>query len=168
MDLILVDKQKKKFTSISELRQTETLLYTLESKQAYFHQILPRLDSRRGIIDFGRTILKTRFGTATISDIHHLYETLDKLQSKDADIHSLSNKVTYIIKQLDNVTRVNSDAIANLSTLVKDAIVQSHDEFQHVNRDILWFNVMIYNHSKLYMNRQNLAYYSLFSKLTSC
>jgi len=146
-DLILVDKQKNKFTSISELRQIDSL----ESKLAYFHQILPRLDSRRGIKDFGGTILKTRFGTATISDIHHLHEILDELQSKDADIvYSLSNQVTYI-KQLDKITTVNSDATANLSTLVKDTMVQSHDEFQHVARDILWFNVTIHNQSKLYM-----------------
>jgi hypothetical protein len=39
-DLILVDKQKKEFTSISELRQNKTLLNTLENRLYNFQQIL--------------------------------------------------------------------------------------------------------------------------------
>ena len=63
-------------------------------------------------MNFGGTILKTVFGTSTIADLQNLHE----LQSKNADIvHSLLNQVTYV-KRLDQVTRVNTDAIANLSS----------------------------------------------------
>jgi hypothetical protein len=72
-DLLLVENQKKEFTLISELKQTDSLLNTLEQKLYDFYQILPKLDSRRGLIDFGGTILRTLFGTATLTDIHSLH-----------------------------------------------------------------------------------------------
>ena len=69
-DLILVEKQKQEFTSLSELRQIEALLNTLEDKLHNFRQILPKLDSRRSLLSFGGTILKALFGTVTIADVH--------------------------------------------------------------------------------------------------
>jgi hypothetical protein len=58
-DLLLVENQKKEFTPISELKQIDSRLNTLEQKLLYFYQILPKLDSRRSLIDFGGTILRT-------------------------------------------------------------------------------------------------------------
>ena len=59
--------------------------------------MLPKLDSRRGILNFGGTILQTLFGIATVSDLDMLQETLDELKSKNVDIaHSLANQVTYV------------------------------------------------------------------------
>jgi len=49
----------------------------LEFKLGDFYQILPKLDSRRGLTNLGGTILKTLFGTATVTDIHLLHETID-------------------------------------------------------------------------------------------
>jgi hypothetical protein len=103
-DLILVDKQKQKFTSFAELRQIEALLNTLEDKLYNFRQILPKLDSRRSLLSFGGTILKALFGTATIADVHQLHKTLDNLQSRNSDIvHSLADQVTYI-RKLNSIT----------------------------------------------------------------
>jgi hypothetical protein len=127
-----VEKQKRGFTSISELRQIETLLNTLESKLYIFLQVLPRLDKRRGLMNFGGTILKTLFGTATVTDIYQPYETLDRLQTRNSDIVlSLSNQLT-CVKKLDNLTKINVEALTNLSSIVKDSIVQSHDRFQQI------------------------------------
>jgi len=78
-DLILVDKQKQEFTSLSELRQTEASLNTLEDKLHNFRHILPKLHSRRSLLSFGGTILKAVFGTATIAYVHQLHKTLDNL-----------------------------------------------------------------------------------------
>ena len=75
-DLILVDKQKQELTTLSELRQIEALLNTLEDKLPNFRQILPQLDSRRSLLSFGGTILKALFATATIADVHQLHKTL--------------------------------------------------------------------------------------------
>jgi len=74
--------QKKEFTPVSELRQIVSLLDTLELKLSDFYQILPKLDSRRGLINLDGTILKTLFGTVT--DIHLLHETIDKLKLYNA------------------------------------------------------------------------------------
>jgi hypothetical protein len=53
------------------------------------------------------------------------------LQEKDADIvHSLENQITYI-KSLDLSSRMNSQ-ISNLSTVVRDFMVQSHVKFYEV------------------------------------
>jgi hypothetical protein len=57
-------------------------------------------------------------GTATVTDVHQLHETLDQLQTKSSYIvHSLSNQLTYI-KKLDTLTKVNTDAITNVSSVL--------------------------------------------------
>jgi hypothetical protein len=69
--------------------------------------------------------LKSLFGVSTISDIYSLYDTRNELQSSNSDIvHSLTNQVTYV-KNLDTVTKVNGNTIANLSTIVKIIMAQS-------------------------------------------
>jgi hypothetical protein len=117
------ERQKQEFTPVFELQQIETLLETLDSRLNEFHQVLPRLDPRRGLVDFGSIILKTIFGTATVSDIHLLHDIIDELKQKNSDItHSLSNQLTYV-KDLSTSSKVNADAIANLSSILKDQIV---------------------------------------------
>jgi len=87
----LVEQNEKEFISILEIRQIELLLKLLESKLHDFHQILPRVDRRRGLVNFGGNILKTLFGTATIADVQQLHEALNDLQLQNSDItHSLS------------------------------------------------------------------------------
>ena len=51
------------------------------------------------------------------------------------------------MKRLDKITAISADAFANLSSIVKDNIIQSHDKFQQITRD-MWFNVTIYCQSK--------------------
>ena len=102
--LLLIESQKQEFSPISELKQTETLLNTLELRLHNFQQVLPRLNRMRGLLNFGGTILKSVFGTATIHDINSLHETLNGLRSSTSDIlHSMSNQITYV-KKLDTVT----------------------------------------------------------------
>ena len=169
-DLMVVSKQQKEFTPISELKQIEILLNILESRLLNFQQLLPKLDSRRGILNFGGTILQKLFGIATVSDPHMLHEKLDELKSKDVDIeHSLANQVTYV-KSLDHKVRVNADAILSLSTILKNKMIQSHDNCQQIIRDIAWLNMTIYNHSVLFLviRKLSLHYYNLHSKLMKC
>jgi len=92
--------------------------------------MLPKLDNRRGIMNFGDTILQTLFGIVTVSDLHTLHETLNELKSKDVDFaHSLVNQVTYV-KGLDHIVSVNTDATLNFSTILKNEMIQSHDNYQ--------------------------------------
>ena len=63
-DLLTVEERKQKFTFNSELKLIDTLLTTLETKLHTFKQILPKLDPRRGLINFGGAMLKALFGTA--------------------------------------------------------------------------------------------------------
>jgi hypothetical protein len=67
-DLLLIESQKREFTPVSELKQIEMLLNTLELRLHNFQQVLPRLNHRRGLLNFGGMILKSVFGTATIHD----------------------------------------------------------------------------------------------------
>jgi hypothetical protein len=60
-DLFLVQNQTLEFTFVNELRQVDILLTTLESKLNYLKQFLPKLDPRRGLVNFGGVILKTLF-----------------------------------------------------------------------------------------------------------
>jgi hypothetical protein len=90
-------------------------LNTLEQKLYDFYQILPKINSLRGLIDSGVTILTTLFGTASLTDIHSLHETLDQLKSRDSDIaRFLSSQISYI-KNLDSTVKINSAGIAKFS-----------------------------------------------------
>jgi hypothetical protein len=149
-DLLLIERQKKELTPIYELKLIEALLQVLESKLQEFHQILPRIDRRRGLIDFGGTVLRSLFGTATVWDIHLLHDVLNDLELKNSDIsHSLSSQLTYV-KDLSATTKFNSEAIGNLSDIIKDNVVQSHDRFQQVTIDVLWLNVTLHSQITLY------------------
>ena len=155
---MLMHEQSKEFTSIAELKQIEVLLNSLESKLHYFYQLLPRPDIRRGMINMGGWALKALFGTATTGDIFHLHQALDKLQGEEADIvHSLENQITYI-RNLELSSRVNSQAISNLSVVVKDFMVQSHDRFYELTRDIMWLNLTVYSQSRVYMAVRQLEF----------
>ena len=87
-----------------------------------------------------------------------MQETFDLLQNKNADIvHSLSDQLTYV-KKLDTMTRINTNTLTNLSNIVRDTIVQSHDRFQQLTRDIMWLNVTNYNQSEIYMKIRQLEF----------
>ena len=52
------------------LRPLWSLKNTLETRLWYFHQILPRLDHRRDVLDLGENVLKSSFDVATGLDLH--------------------------------------------------------------------------------------------------
>jgi hypothetical protein len=85
-DLLAIEKQRKEFTSTSELQQIELFVRILEGKFNFYNQILPRPDSRQGLLYLGGNILKTTFGTATVSDVHELHRVLDDLQKTEIQI----------------------------------------------------------------------------------
>ena len=62
------------------------MLTTLETKLHTYKQILPKLDPRRGLINFGGSMLKALLGTAVDSDITSLHNNFDELQSRQQDI----------------------------------------------------------------------------------
>jgi RNAse (barnase) inhibitor barstar len=118
--------------------------YTSEGKISNFQKILPRLDLRRGLMDLGGSALKSLFGVATVADAHKLHESLNDLQTSYSDVaHSLSSQLTYI-KNLDSLTDLNANAITNLSSIVKDMVMQSHDRFQEVTKEIMWLNISLF------------------------
>ena len=72
----------------------------------------------------GGTILKPLFVTATLSDLDELHGTINELKFKEACIvHSLANQLTYI-KGLGQNTRMNTDAISNMSSIGKNELIQ--------------------------------------------
>ena len=132
------------------------MLHTLESNLNYFHQILPRLDARRGLVNLAGHVMKTLFGTGMDSDIHLLHDVINDFQRKNADItHSLSNQLTYV-KDLSTATKINSDAIRNLYIVIKENLVQSHNQFQQVTRDILWLNITLRSQNTLHSTFKQL------------
>ena len=106
----------------------------------------------------GGNVKETLFGTVTTTDVEQLQETFDPLENRKADIvHSLSNQRAFV-KKLDTLTKINLDAHTNFSSIVKYTIVQSHERFQQLTRDIIWLNVTIYNQSELYMKIRQLEF----------
>ena len=98
------------------------------------------------------------FGTATVNDLHLLHNTLDSLQTRTSDIvHSLSDQVTYV-KKLDTMARFNANVIANLSTIAKDTVAQSHKRFQETARDVVWLNYILHGRSELFTAIRQLEF----------
>ena len=123
---------------------------TLESKLNEFCHILPRLDRRRALVDFGGKVLKALFGTATASGIHLLHDVLNELQFQNSDIsHSLANQFTYVTK-LNTAVNIDTEAVANLSSIIKDIMVQSHERYQQVVRDMLWIIITLFGQSEMH------------------
>jgi hypothetical protein len=157
-DFLQLGQAVKDGTSITELRQIEKLLIHLENKLHDFYQILPRLDNRRGLLNVGGTVLKTLFGTATIADVSLLHDTLDELKFRNSEIvHSVADQLTYV-KKLTASTQVNTDAIANLSLVIKDNLIQSHARYQQVATDLLWLNLTIHGQSELFIAIRQLEF----------
>ena len=157
-DWEIISKHQGDSTSLSELRQVETLLESLESKLGQFRQLFPRVEPKRSLLNLGGTVLRTLFGTATLTDLHRLHEAMNVLKDSNAEIaHSLSKQVTYI-RDLNTVTNVNNEALVNLSTIVKDNVVQSHAKFQETSRDISWLNETLRHHSLTYIRVRQLEY----------
>jgi hypothetical protein len=95
-------------------------------------------------------MLKALFGTAVVSDVTELHNMFDNLQSSQQNIvHSIDNQVTYI-KKLDSDTSENVELIANLSSVIRDNIIRSHDRFQQITKDLLWLNLTMYGQSEIF------------------
>ena len=141
---LLVVEQRKEFTSVFELQQIESFVQILEVKLHGFYQILPRPDPRQDLVNLGDNILKTIFGRATVSDVYELHDVLDDLQKRNSDIaHSLAKQLTYV-KKLGDTESLNTEAIENLSSIVKDSVIQSHGKYQQITQDLIWFNLTFF------------------------
>ena len=128
-DMMIIEQQKQEFTPVSELKHVESLLETLDARLSDFQQVLPRLDPRRGLLDLGGLVLKQMFETATVSDIH---EVLDELRQNSGIVHSVSDQLSYV----KNLGKINAEAIANLSNVVKEQMIQSHDQLLNLAKDM--------------------------------
>jgi len=149
---------KEEFTPLSELRQVESLLDKLESKLCQFKQLFPKKEPKRSLMNLGNTVLRVLFGTATMTDLHRLHEAMGELQDKNSDVaHTLSNQVTFI-RNINSVANLNTEAFVNLSTLVKDIVVQSHGRYQETSRNIAWLNDTLRHLSELYVHIRQIEY----------
>jgi hypothetical protein len=108
-------------------------------------------------------MLRTLFGTATLTDLHSLHENLDELKFKDSDIaHSLSSQISYI-KNLDSTVKINIAGIATLSNIVADIVIQSNEHYQLRNRDPMWLNLTPFGQSKIFTAVRELEFKLLHS-----
>jgi len=162
-DLDVVFRHQKDSTTLSELRQVETLLDNLESKLGHFKQLFPKVEPKRSLLNLGGTVLRTLFGTATMTDLHRLHEALGELQDKNSEVaHSLSKQVTFI-RNLNTVANLNTEALVNLSSIVKDNVVKSNAKFQESFRDITWLNDTLRHHSEMHVQVRQLEYSLMMS-----
>jgi len=136
-NLMTIEQQKQDFTPMAELKQIDLLLKTLNSRLNDFHQVLPRVDPRRGLLDVGGLVLKHIFGTATVTDIHLIHDVVDELRQRSSDIaQSVSNQLTYV----KDLGKINAEATAKSSRVVKDQMIWSHDQFLSIAKDMFWLN----------------------------
>ena len=85
-----------------------------------------------------------------------LRNVIDELQECQKDIIvSVINQFTYI-KKLDSITNVNVETIANLSLIIKQNVIHSHEKLQQTARDILFLNLTIHAQSTLFTTIRQL------------
>jgi hypothetical protein len=95
-------------------------------------------------------VLKTLYRTANLADLNQLHATIDDLISKKADIvHSLATELTYLKGLVEN-TRINTDAISNMSKIVRNELFQSHERYVQLTRNVMWLNLTLLNQSALF------------------
>jgi len=88
--------------------------------------------------------------TRRVKLYNKLHNTLDELKDKNSDlVQSLSNQVTYV-KKLDPVIGINSQAVANLTTVIKDNPVHLHEKFQNITKDIAWLHFTVQGQTALF------------------
>jgi len=72
------------------------------------------------------------------------------LQFQNSDIsQSLATQFAYV-KKLNTAVKTDTEVIANLFNIIKNNLIQSHEKFQQVARDILWLNITLFGQSKLH------------------
>jgi len=54
------------------------------------------------------------------------------------------------VKKLDTVTGINSQAIENLTAVIKDKLVHSHEKIQNITKDLAWFHFTVHGQSALF------------------
>jgi len=145
--LMMIEQQKQDFMLMAKLKQIDSLLKMLDSKLNDFQQVLPRVDPRHGLLDVGGLVLKQIFGTATIADIQSIHEIVDELRQGNSDIaHSVSNQLTYV----EDLAKINAEAITNLSSVLKDQMLRSHDQFLSIAKDMCWLNATLQTESSMF------------------
>jgi superoxide dismutase len=55
----------------------------------------------------------------------------------------LAKQLTYV-KKLGDTESLNTEAIENLSSIVKDSVIQSHGKYQQITQDLIWFNLTFF------------------------
>ena len=74
--------------------------------------------------------MKLLFGTATVADLADLHTTVDSLNQKQGEVvHALYPQLTYF-KQIDSTVKLDHEAIANLSYIVRDFVRKSQEKLQ--------------------------------------
>ena len=79
--------------------------------------------------------------------VHLLHETLEGLKFTTSDIIRSLNSLLRYVKKLDTARGVNAMAFANLSSIVKCIVIQSHNKFQQIALVMSWLNVSLRNYS---------------------
>jgi hypothetical protein len=77
--LRVVKQVAEQTTPIAELRQVETILNSLGNKLASTRRFISPPEQKRGILNIGRILLKSLFGTATVMGPNELHTAVNKL-----------------------------------------------------------------------------------------
>ena len=123
---------------INEVHQVQTAVNSLDSTLTNLKRFLPKADRNRGWINAGGSFLKLLFGTATTTDLADLHATFDTLSQKQGEvIHVLNQQLTYF-KQMDSTVKIEHDAIANWSYILKNFAIKSQEKFQKTVTRLEW------------------------------
>jgi hypothetical protein len=137
-DIIVVQLATRHPARLDEIHRVQIPLETLEGKLENLKGFLPKAERRRGFFDIGGAALRVLFGVATVADLSGLHDTVNTLSQRQSAIsHAINDRVTYL-KQLNGAVKLDQEAIANLSAIVKGYSVKSREEIQKTVTRFEW------------------------------
>ena len=69
------------------------------------------------------------------------------MRQRNSDIaHSVSYQLSYV----KDLGKVNAEAIANLSSVIKEQMIQSHDQILNIDNDMFWLNATFYTANSMF------------------
>ena len=130
--------QTHQTTLQEEARNVQTAVDSLESKLSNLRRYLTMPDHRRGLLNAGGSILRVLFGTAMGTDVTDLHATVDTMDRRQGDIiHAVNQQLTYL-RQLDCSVKLDHNAIANWSYILKDFALKTQGKFQKTVSRLEW------------------------------
>jgi hypothetical protein len=157
-DVRTMYQYQARFIPVKELKPLENLLDELEGELTSFREMLPKGETKRGLMNVIGTTFQVLFGTATVADLSRLHNEINEMRENEALIaHSMKSQMTYV-KSLGNSVLSNTESVAKIADRVKAVILKFQSWSDETDYALHWVNSTIYNQTNVFTYMRELEY----------